>query len=137
MTELFSSSSRWYRLREDWNIELFNQHGGSLIAWRVNIWEPCKIFSCFPQRTGGWLCCVIEKCSFVIFRRRIVHKEVFFGDQRSLFTSCYAVCINLENLDYVARVMRSCHWAILRKQFLVVKDFCLGLGFLLTACFDL
>lgn len=69
----------------------------------------------------------------MIFRRRIVHKEVFFGDQRSLFTSCYAVCINLENLDYVARVMRS----ILRKQFLVVEDFCLGLGFLLTACFDL
>ena len=59
----------------------------------------------------------------MIFRRRIVHKEVFFGDQRSLFTSCYAVCINLANLDYVDCVMRSCHLAILRKQFSVVEDF--------------
>ena len=59
----------------------------------------------------------------MIFRGRIVHKDVFFGDQRSLFTSCYAVCINLENLDDVDCVMRSCHLAILRKQFSVVEDF--------------
>ena len=59
------------------------------------------------MRSDRRLCADIKKCSFVIFGRRFGHKERFLVDQRSLFTSCYAGCIKLVKLDYVAHAKRS------------------------------